>query len=229
MLLTLALVGTLAATPGSASPDTVPAVRLLRVGPEHVSTLLRPSLSPGASAPSWRGSGFGPTGAESQGGPSAAPSAASGDGPQLIEYSDAYFTRLTIHKWASFLTLPLFAGQYAVGRKLLNGSGSDRLRNVHGVLAGSIAGLFAVNTVTGGLNAIEAWHDPEGRTRRTLHTVLMLAADVGFLVTAATAQENENEGGVARTANNTAHRNVALASMGTALVGIAVMLPIFGR
>lgn len=149
--------------------------------------------------------------------------------PQLVEYSDAYFKRLTIHKWASWLTLPLFVGQYAVGQKLINGNGSDHLRSVHGILAGSVAGLFAVNTVTGGLNAIEAWHDPDGRNRRTLHTVLMLAADLGFVITGATAQERENEGGVVRGGNNNTHRAVALASMGTALVGVAVMLPIFGR
>jgi hypothetical protein len=149
--------------------------------------------------------------------------------PQLMEYSDAYFTRLTIHKWASWLTLPLFAGQYVVGQKLINGEGSDRLRGVHGLLAGGIAGLFVVNTVTGGLNAIEARKDPEGKNRRTLHTVLMLLADAGFVITAATAQERENEGGRVSTADNNTHRNVALASMGTALVGVAIMLPIFGR
>ena len=97
------------------------------------------------------------------------------------------------------------------------------------MLAGGIAGLFVVNTVTGGLNAIEARKDPEGKNRRTLHTVLMLLADAGFVITGATAQERENEGGRASTANNTTHRNVALASMGTALVGVAIMLPIFGR
>jgi hypothetical protein len=149
--------------------------------------------------------------------------------PQLIEYSDAYFTRLTIHKWASWLTLPLFVAQYTVGQKLIDGNGSDGLRSVHGVLAGGVAGLFVVNTVTGGLNAIEAWHDPDGRNRRILHTVLMLVADAGFVATAATAQERENEGGVVRGGSNNTHRAVALASMGTALVGVAVMLPIFGR
>jgi hypothetical protein len=149
--------------------------------------------------------------------------------PQIVEYSDAYFTRLTIHRWASWLTLPLFVAQYTVGQRLIDGNGSDRLRGVHGVLAGGIAGLFVVNTVTGGLNAIEAWHDPDGRNRRMLHTVLMLVADAGFVATAATAQERENEGGVVRGGNNNTHRAVALASMGTAMVGVAVMLPIFGR
>lgn len=146
--------------------------------------------------------------------------------PQLVEYSDAYFTRLTIHRWASFLTVPLFAGQYIVGQKLYDGDGSDNLRGIHGVLAGSVAGLFAVNTITGGWNAIEGWKDPEGRTRRTIHTVLMLIADAGFVATGALAQESD-EGG--ESGGNRTHRNVALASMGTALVSYAIMLPIFGR
>jgi hypothetical protein len=152
---------------------------------------------------------------------------------EIVEYSDAYFTRLTIHRWASYLTVPLFAGQYVVGQKLMNGEGSDRLRGVHGLLATSIAGLFVVNTVTGGLNAIEARKDPEGKNRRTLHSALMLLADAGFVATGMLVRENEDEdgwsGGLSRGSNNNAHRNVALASMGTALVSYAIMLPIFGR
>ncbi len=202
MLASLALLGAMVVAPGgAAAPDSTPAAALLR--PAAITPVVMASGSSAIAGP-------------------ARP-------PQIIEYSDAYFTRLKIHKWASILTLPLFVAQYAVGQKLIDGNGSDRLKGVHGVLAGSIAGLFAVNTVTGGLNAIEAWKDPEGRTRRTLHTVLMLAADAGFVITAATARENENEGGLRRRGNNNTHRAVALTSMGTALVGIAVMLPIFGR
>ncbi|NJD18752.1 MAG: hypothetical protein FIA95_05650 [Gemmatimonadetes bacterium] len=150
--------------------------------------------------------------------------------PAIVEYSDAYFTRLTIHRWASYLTVPLFAAQYVVGQKLINGEGSDNLRGVHGALASSIAGLFVVNTVTGGWNALEARKDPEGKNRRTLHTALMLLADAGFVATGAMAKENEDEGGFrSGPVNNNAHRNMALASMGTALVSYAIMLPIFGR
>jgi len=149
---------------------------------------------------------------------------------EMVEYSDAYFTRLTIHKWASYLTVPLFVGQYVVGQKLINGEGSDRLRGVHGALASGIAGLFVVNTVTGGLNAIEARKDPEEKNRRTLHSALMLLADAGFVATGMLAKENENEGGWSGgPANNNTHRTVALTSMGTALVSYAIMLPIFRR
>jgi hypothetical protein len=149
---------------------------------------------------------------------------------EMVEYSDGYFTRLTVHRWASYLTVPLFVGQYVTGQKLMNGEGSDRTRGVHSLLATSIAGLFIVNTVTGGLNAIEARKDPEGKNRRTLHSALMLLADAGFVATGMLASENENEDGrIGGTSNNNTHRNVALASMGTALVSYAIMLPIFGR
>jgi len=154
------------------------------------------------------------------------------EAPDLVEYSDAYFTRLTIHRWASYLTLPLFAGQYVVGQKLMNGDGSDNLRGIHGALAGTLAGLFAVNTVTGVWNLYDSRKDSEGRTRRTIHSVLMLLADAGFVATAALANENESEHGYyGGSSNNNAHRNMAIASMGTALFSYAIMLPlpIIGR
>jgi hypothetical protein len=146
--------------------------------------------------------------------------------PQVIEYSDGYFTRLTIHRWASYTTLPLFIGQYVVGQKLLDGDESENLRGIHGALAGGIAGLFVVNTITGGWNAIEARKDPADRNRRTIHTALMLLADAGFVATGMLAQENEHERGEPAEGDNHTHRNVAIASMGTAMLGYVIMLPL---
>jgi hypothetical protein len=203
MIPVLTLIAALALPQGvAAPPDTLAAAALL--GPTASSVTL---TTPGPTIPR-------------------------ADDPQLIEYSDAYFTRLTIHKWASYLTVPLFVGEYVVGQKLMDGQ-SD-LKGVHGALAGTIAGLFAVNTITGGLNAIQARKDPEGRNRRTLHSVLMLLADAGFAATGMLANENENEndGGFHASSsggNNNAHRNMAIASMSTALVSYAIMLPFFGR
>ena len=48
--------------------------------------------------------------------------------PKAIEYSDAYYTRLTIHRYASYAELPLFATEYALGQKILNGQRTGRLR-----------------------------------------------------------------------------------------------------
>lgn len=217
MIPALMLVATLSTAHAGAAADTVHSESLLGPTPSSVAITL-PSVTAG-----------GGPGTILAAGPVSAFSAAPAD-PQVVEYSDAYFTRLTIHRWASYLTLPLFVGQYVVGQKLINGQGSDGLRGVHGALAGGLAGLFAVNTVTGGLNALEARKDPEGKNRRTLHTALMLLADAGFVATGMLARENESDHGFAATpANNNTHRNVALASMGTALVGYAIMLPIFGR
>src|SRR5665213_2650132 len=42
--------------------------------------------------------------------------------PRAIEYSDWYNTRLTIHRWGSYTMLPLFAGEYYLGNRLLNGT-----------------------------------------------------------------------------------------------------------
>lgn len=215
MLLALALAATTAlSSPGSPGGDTIPSAMRLRPTPASVSLTTMSTSSPsGVTLFDVR------SGTRSPEEPT----------PQLIEYSDGYFTRLTIHKWASYLTVPLFVGQYVVGQKLIDGEGSSGMRSLHGAPAGGVAGLFAVNTVTGGMNLIEGWKDPAGKNRRVLHSVLMLLADAGFVATGMLANENEHEGGVSSSSNNDSHRNMAIASMGTALVSYAIMLPIFGH
>ena len=54
-----------------------------------------------------------------------------------------------------------------LGQKILNGQrtghfASDGTRSAHKVVAGGLGALFAVNTVTGVWNLIEARHDPAG-------------------------------------------------------------------
>lgn len=212
MLLSLALVATLALGHGVPIVDTLPSAALFRPKASPVSGMMPvPAAAEGVRL-------FDVGAQRTDPDPD----------PQLIEYSDAYFTRLTIHRWASYLTLPLFASEYVVGQKLLNGTGGQNLRGLHGALAAGIGGLFVVNTITGGLNAIEARKDPEEKNRRTLHTVLMLLSDAGFVATGMMANQREGEGSRfgAYTVNNTAHRNMAIAAMGTALVGYALMLPV---
>jgi len=85
--------------------------------------------------------------------------------PRAVEYSNFYTTRLTIHRYASYATLPLFVAEYALGRSLYNqspDSTSSSLRSAHGAVAIGIAGLFGVNTVTGGWNLWDARKDPAG-------------------------------------------------------------------
>lgn len=148
------------------------------------------------------------------------------DPDELPEYSDAYFVRYEIHRYASYAMLPLFAAQALSGMQLMD-KGSDApgwARSSHGPLAAAVAGLFAVNTVTGGWNLWESRKDPVDRGRRTLHSLLMLAADAGFAATGMLAEDAEENGD-----SRALHRNVALGSIGTAALSYAIMLPIFGN
>ena len=150
--------------------------------------------------------------------------------PKAFEYSDGYRTRLKVHKYASYAMLPLFVAQYAVGQKLYDGTGSDTTRTVHGVLAASTAALFAVNTVTGVWNMAESRKDPNHRTKRTIHGVLMLVADAGFVATGVMTPHHEREfedGSFGSSSNGTSastHRSIALASMGVATAAYLMML-----
>ena len=94
--------------------------------------------------------------------------------PRAIEYSDAYYTRLTIHHWASYAELPLFAAEYVLGQRLLNeertGFPSQGLKTAHTTVALGLGALFTINTVTGGWNLWESRKDPAGRTLRLLHS-----------------------------------------------------------
>jgi hypothetical protein len=144
---------------------------------------------------------------------------------QAIEHGDFYYTRLTVHRWGSFAMLPLFAGEYLLGNELLNGTDpAGWVRSAHGAGAGALGLLFGVNTVTGVWNLIEARNDP-GSARRILHSVLMLAADAGFLYTASLAEEREDdEGGFGRAeGDNRRHRDWALGSIAVSTAGTLLM------
>lgn len=143
--------------------------------------------------------------------------------PVVIQYSDAYRTRARIHRAASILSLPLFVAEGFVGESLYRHPTPGR-RSAHLALAAGIGGLFAVNTVTGVWNLIAARKDPNDRGRRSLHGVLMLAADAGFLATAALAPEGEEGRRLGVSPRRGAHRAVALASIGLATAGYLVML-----
>jgi hypothetical protein len=152
--------------------------------------------------------------------------------PRAVEYSDGYYTRLKVHQIASYLTVPLFVGAYFSGRALYNHPNSHGLaRDVHGPLAAAIGGLFAVNTVTGVWNLWEGRKDPNGRTRRWVHSLMMIVADAGFVAVAATAPHREDDfaGGGTRPpatlgSGASTHRGLAIGSMGLALSSYLMML-----
>lgn len=138
--------------------------------------------------------------------------------PTAFEYSDAYNTRRKIHMIASYATIPLFAAQYWAGEQLFDDSEDSSAKSLHGALTIGIASLFAVNTVTGVWNLWEARKDPNGRTRRLIHGLMMLGADVGFVATGALAPDDDDDG------RRSTHRTVAITSMGVAAASYVYML-----
>lgn len=140
--------------------------------------------------------------------------------PQAFTYSDGYNIRRKIHMAASWATIPLFVGQYVAGQKLYDGEGGESAKSWHGALAGGVAALFAVNTATGVWNLWEARGDPNGRSRRLIHGLLMLGADAGFVATGLMAPDDDEEGG----GDRSAHRTVAITSMGIAAGSYLYML-----
>jgi len=144
-----------------------------------------------------------------------------------IQNSDAYQTRAKIHKYASYATLPLFAGELALGQSLFNSStGGGGNKGLHSAVGAGIIGLFGVNTVTGTWNLFgEGWQEQNGRTLRLVHGLLMMAADGGFAATWALAPHGDNF----RTSSTfdhdkRIHRYVAVASIGVGTAGYLVML-----
>jgi hypothetical protein len=145
--------------------------------------------------------------------------------PAAIEYSELYGVRLAVHRYASYATIPLFVAEYAIGRSLYNRPGaSESLRSAHGAVAGAVAGLFVVNTVTGVWNLWDSRRDPAGRTRRYIHAALMLAADAGFAWTGALAPDDDEGGLPSNAGRRNMHRTVAISSMSVALLGYGMML-----
>ena len=141
--------------------------------------------------------------------------------PPPIEYSQAYKTRLKIHKVGSFAVLPLFATELLLGQSLYDHGGSGAKKGAHVAVGVGIGALFGINTVTGVWNLWEGRKDPNGRTRRVAHSLLMLAADAGFAATAALAPDSEHPG---YADDRSAHRAVAITSIGLGTAGYLLML-----
>jgi hypothetical protein len=145
--------------------------------------------------------------------------------PVAIEYSDAHETRAKIHKYASWATLPLMGAEFALGEKLYNDTNSetDSLRGVHGAVGAGLIGLFGVNSVTGLWNLLESNQAP-GRTKRLVHGIMMLAAEGGFVASAASAPGHSRNPLVAIDTNKATHRDIAFVSFGVGTAGYLLML-----
>lgn len=146
--------------------------------------------------------------------------------PRAVEYSDLYYTRLTVHRYASYTMLPMFAAEYALGQNLMqDASPAQWMRPTHAFVAGGVGVLFGVNTITGAWNLWDSRNDPSGRTRRVVHSILMLASDGGFALTGALAPGHHR-----RYSNYSdylhrerLHRGVAIGSFALSTVGAAMM------
>jgi len=141
--------------------------------------------------------------------------------PTAYQYSDFYNTRRKIHMIASWATIPMVIGESIAGQSLYDGNGSESAKSAHGAFTAGLAALFGVNTITGVWNLLEGRHDPNGRTRRVVHSLLMLGADAGFVAAASLAPDDDDS---SFTSDRSAHRNVAITSMGVAVGSYIYML-----
>jgi hypothetical protein len=147
--------------------------------------------------------------------------------PVAFEYSDGYRTRNKIHHIASFAMLPLFATEVYVGQKMFNDPSSitPGMRHFHGTIALAITGLFAVYSVTGVWNLIEARKDPNGHTRRTVHGILMLVGEAGFFATTLVTPNHHTQNGSALDpAKKDQHLALAYVSISVSTAGYVMML-----
>lgn len=191
---------------------TISNVRSFPLGTEYrvPSTGYAP---PGAPAPSFDGTGLVPDSVR----------------PRAIMLSDGYYSRLDIHRYASYATLPLFVIEYLAGQQLLTKGSAAPLwaEKVHKPAAYAVAAVFTVNTVTGLLNLAEASKVPQGKRKRWVHSVLMLAADVGMIYGVSVAPSTAKID--ARIASGkvggwTPHKISTVASMSVATIGYLMML-----
>jgi hypothetical protein len=137
-------------------------------------------------------------------------------------YSEAYATRLTIHRRLSWAMLPLFAVSYFSGDQILKKSDAAPAwaRNSHGPAATGSAILFGANSLTGFWNLYEGRHDPNGRTRRILHSVLFTTASAGFVYAGTRMADDAEQSRDKRLQ----HRNLAIGSMGVSTLSWLIML-----
>src|SRR4029079_3074418 len=85
--------------------------------------------------------------------------------PRAIQYSDWYYRRLQIHRWGSWIELPLFAGEYWLGNKLIlrTRACASGLKPTRETVAYSLGALFTINTVTGLWNLWESRNSTDDR------------------------------------------------------------------
>jgi hypothetical protein len=139
-----------------------------------------------------------------------------------VEVSEWYERRLRIHRYGAYTMIPLFTFQAIAGNNLYNNSGSAPgwAKTGHRVDATGLATVFGLNTVTGLWNLWDSRSVPQGRTRRTIHALLMLASDAGFTYAGVRLSEQAEN----NLAKRREHRAWAYGSMATAVAGAGMMV-----
>ncbi len=140
----------------------------------------------------------------------------------LVEYSDWYGRRLAIHRTLTWAMIPLFAVSYYTGERLARDGRVNSpyaVRALHPYAATGAAAVFGVNTVTGVWNLWAGRHDPEGRKRRFLHSILFMVADAGFAYAGSIGEQARDNSEI-----RDRHRTIALSSMGVSYVSMMIML-----
>lgn len=143
--------------------------------------------------------------------------------PKAVELSDWYYRRLTIHRWVSYGTLPVFAAQWVAGERLYDESrdAPTWAKTTHRVGATLLAGGFTVNTVTGLWNLWDSRSVPQHRALRTVHALSILVADGMFTYAGAKLSDEAEQSASKRSE----HRTIALSGMAlTTVSGLAMKL-----
>ena len=138
-----------------------------------------------------------------------------------IEVSEWYERRLRVHRYGSYAIYPLFALQAVAGSQIFPDpqNAPGWAKTSHRIGASGLATVFTLNTVTGLWNLWDSREVPQGRARRTVHALLMLASDAGFTYAGVRLSE-QAETSVDKRRE---HRKWAYGSMATALTGVGVM------
>jgi hypothetical protein len=141
--------------------------------------------------------------------------------PRAIEISDWYGRRLTLHRRLSYAVIPVFGAQWFAGERIYKhgNQAPDWAKTTHRAGATTLAGLFAVNTVTGLWNLWDSRQASSGRTLRTVHALSMLTAEAGFTYAGVTLSKQAETDFTKRRE----HRTIALSAMGVSVVSALVM------
>jgi len=143
--------------------------------------------------------------------------------PKVIELSDWYYRRLTIHRWVAYGTIPVFAAQWIAGQRLYDDSreAPTWAKTTHRVGATALAAGFTVNTVTGLWNLWDSRSVEQGRVLRTIHGLSILVADGLFTYAGAKLSDEAEQSADKRRE----HRTIALSAMAlTTVSGVAMKL-----